>query len=297
MSVLGLGCNNFGSRLDLDQSREVVHAALEAGVRHFDTADVYGGGASEEFLGHALQSVNDDVVVATKFGIIRGQETGGGRPAYVRSACEASLSRLRRDHIDVFYFHKPDPGTSLDDTIGALDDLVAQGKIRQFAWSNQPAWQLVDNWHRNRAAGRRQLAMVQLGWNLLDTSAETELIPACRHLHTPMVVFSPLASGLLTGKYPQNGVYPEGSRLRTMPQFSDVATTENLRRASEFAKIAADHGLRPAALALSWLAGRPGVQSVLTGATSAGQIRANAADVAHRLDAVTLADIDAIRIS
>jgi aryl-alcohol dehydrogenase-like predicted oxidoreductase len=284
VSVLGLGCNNFGRRLDLEASGAVVRAALDVGVNHFDTANVYGGGASEEYLGAALRGVRDQVVIATKVGIRRDVPSGGLSQERILADCEASLRRLGTDWIDVYYLHKPDPSTPRDETLAALELLIQQGKVRYVACSNHPAWQVTDLWHLAARGTHPPFVAVQLGLSLLDRSAHDDLLPACRELGVGAVVFSPLASGLLTGKYGRQGVFPAGSRLAEMPDFADVATSENLGAADDVRQIAEQRGVHPTALALSWVAAQPGVSSVLAGASSPEQVRQNAEDINHILD-------------
>lgn len=284
VSVLGLGCNNFGRRLDLEASAAVVRAALDLGVNHFDTANVYGGGASEEYLGAALRGVRDEVVVATKVGIRRDAPGGGLAKDRIIADCEASLQRLGTDRIDVYYLHKPDPSTPRDETIAAVEQLVEQGKVRYVACSNHPAWQVADLWHLAARGAHPPFVAVQLGLSLLNRSAQEDLLPACADLGVGAVAFSPLASGLLTGKYGRDGAFPAGSRLAEMPDFADVATPENLGAADDVRQLAVRRGVRPTALALSWVAAQPGVSSVLAGATSPEQVRRNAEDISHVLE-------------
>ncbi|WP_436777619.1 aldo/keto reductase [Yinghuangia sp. YIM S09857] len=278
VSSLGLGCNNFGMKIDQAAATEVVGAALDAGVTLFDTADIYAKGQSEEILGKALGDRRDDVVIASKFGapIAPGPYGGGSSRRHIVRACEQSLRRLGTDYIDLYYQHYPDPDTPVDETLHAMDDLVRAGKVRYTAASNLAAWQLADAVHVGRANGLGQFAAVQAEWNLLTRDAERELVPAAAYFGVGVIPYFPLASGLLTGKYRQGADYPEGSRLASLPYFTSVATPENFAVVERLRDLADQAGLTMAGAALSWLAAQPSVPSVLVGATSAAQVAANA---------------------
>lgn len=279
VSALGLGCNNFGMKIDQDAAASVVHAALEAGVTLFDTADIYAKGRSEEILGAVLGSRRDDVVIATKFGapMAPGPYGSGSSRRYIVRACEESLRRLGTDHIDLYYQHYPDPETPVEETLGALDDLVRAGKVRYVAASNLAGWQVADATHTARAAGTVGFAAVQVEWNLLSRDVEREVVPAAEHFGVGVVPYFPLASGLLTGKYRQDTDFPEGSRLASLPYFASVATDANFAAVERLRALAEETGRTMTGLALSWLAAQPSVPSVLVGATSAEQITSNAA--------------------
>lgn len=282
--MLGLGCNNFGLKLDREASAAVVAAALDVGITHFDTADVYGDGASEEFLGAALHGVRDEVVIATKAGIRRDRTDGGGSRDYLMGACERSLRRLGTDRIDVFYVHKPDLTTPRDETVAALMELHKQGKVLHVACSNHSASDLANLWHLTGGGDAPPFAAVQLPLSLVDRASQKELLPTCKDLGLGAVVFTALANGLLTGKYSRAASFPAGSRLAEIPTFADIATPGNLEAAELVRDLAADRGVRSTALALSWVARQPGVASVLTGATRPEQVQHNAEDIAHILD-------------
>ncbi|NUP32748.1 MAG: aldo/keto reductase [Streptomycetaceae bacterium] len=281
VSAVGLGCNNFGMRIDADEADRVVGAALDAGVTFFDTADVYGGGGrSEEMLGKALGTHREDVVVATKFGAPgRGPYGGGGSRRHVMRACEASLRRLGMDHIDLYYLHFPDPDTPIEETLSALDDLVRQGKVRYLANSNLTGWQLVDADHIARASGGSRFIATQQEWSLLNRGIEREVVPAARHLNLGVIPYFPLASGLLTGKYRRGEGFPDGTRFAAIPRLAGAATEDNFAAVERLEAYGRQIGRSVLELALSWLAAQPGVPSVLVGATSAAQAAANAAAV------------------
>jgi aryl-alcohol dehydrogenase-like predicted oxidoreductase len=290
VSRVGLGCNNFGGRLDLAATRRVVDAALDAGVSFFDTADVYGNrGGSERLLGELLQGRRDRVVLATKFGSEMGDGAVGGAPAYVAQAVAASLQRMRTDHVDLLYHHFPDEATPIADTVGAMSELVDAGKVRAIGLSNVTADQLAE------AAGTAEIAAVQNEYSLLVRDAEHDLLPACLELGVGFVPYFPLASGLLTGKY-RPGEAVAGSRLGSVEEGAAVtrrasasfATVERLRRFAE------DAGHTLLELAIAGLASRPGVVSVIAGSTKPEQVRANAAAGDWHLSAGQLAALDTI---
>ncbi|WP_235618839.1 aldo/keto reductase [Embleya scabrispora] len=279
VSAIGLGCNNFGMRIDQDDADKVVGAAIEAGVTLFDTADSYGGGQSEVLLGKALGSRREDVVVATKFGakVAEGPYGRGSSRRHVVRSCEASLRRLGTDHIDLYYQHYADPDTPIEETLGALDDLVRAGKVRYAATSNLAAWQLADAAH---LAGGTRFVAAQLQWSLLDRTIERELVPAARHFGVGIIPYFPLASGLLTGKYRRGEAFAADTRLGAIPRFAQaVATDENFAIVERLTDYAEGQGLTLLELALSWLAAQPEVASVLVGATRPEQIAANTAAI------------------
>ena len=267
VSRVGLGCNNFGRRTDFDGTREVVDAALEAGITFFDTADTYGDGNSERFLGELLQGRRDGVVLATKFG--GGVEQGGSRD-HVQRAIDASLERLRTDRVDLYYYHRPDGVTPLAETLTAMHELVEAGQVRFLGISNFSAEQLREAVGIARANGSPLVAL-QNEYNLLRRDAEDDTLPVCRELGIGFVPYFPLASGLLTGKYRRGEADPRGSRLEGRVADDVFGRIEPLE---EFARA---RGRTPLELAIGYLASQPGVASVIAGATSAEQVRANAA--------------------
>lgn len=299
VSVAGLGCNNFGSRIDEARTAAVVGAALDAGVTLFDTADLYGGGgASEELLGRALGARRDHAVITTKFGMLAPPDgLTGGDPAWVERAAEASLRRLGTDRIDLYLLHQPDPATPVGDTLQALNTLVDAGKVREIGCSNFTGPQLDEAALAARDRGLRPFATVQNDYSLLKRDPEPEVIPACERLGMTLTPYFPLARGLLTGKYRRGEPPPAGTRLAGMPadradRFLAGGRMDVVERLTEFAA-QRDHTLHE--LALSWLAGNPVVPSVIAGATTPEQVRANsAATTAWALTADERAQVDAL---
>lgn len=283
VSVVGIGCNNFGRKLDLDGTRALVDAALDAGINFFDTADIYGEpqGGSEELLGQALKGRRDDVVVATKFGMdmhgLNGPDHGArGARRYIARAVEASLRRLDTDHIDLYQMHEPDPGTPIDETLAALDDLVTAGKVRYLGNSNFAGWQIADADWVASSNGRTRFISAQNHYSLLERSVEAEVIPACERFGLGMLPFFPLANGLLTGKYKRDEAPPAGSRLSGGGRYAErlaAADWDTIEAISEFA---AERGVSLLQVAIGGLAARPAVTSVIAGATTPEQVRANA---------------------
>ena len=293
--VVGVGCNAFGARIDADQVQAVVDAALDRGVTFFDTADVYGLGASEELLGRALAGRRDEAVVATKFGMDmqgRNGDDGGrrGTAAYVRTAVEASLRRLGTDHLDLYQLHTPDPSTPLDETLEALDDLVRAGTVRAIGSSNLQAWQVVDADWRARSADRTRVATAQNEYSLYNRTAEVELTPACEALGVGILPYFPLAYGLLTGKYRRGEAAPEGSRLGVQAQAHRLAGAD-WDRVEALQAFADERGLTLLQVAMGGLAAQPAVTSVIAGVTRPEQVEANADAVSWTPDA---ADLEAL---
>jgi aryl-alcohol dehydrogenase-like predicted oxidoreductase len=268
VTVVGLGCNNFGWRIDERQTTTVVDAALDAGVNFFDTADIYDTGRSEEFLGRALGPRRQKVVVATKFGMKMDDRRRGGKPAYVRQACEDSLRRLGTGVIDLYQFHQPDPDTPVEDTLGAMEDLKRAGKVREIGCSNFTAELL------RRTPGR--WASLQNHYSLYHREPEAEVLPECVRQGIAFIPYFPLESGLLTGKYRPGQEPPAGSRggAGWGPK---VYTEANLQWVEQLRTYAGERGLTVLELAMSWLAAQPGVASIIAGATRPEQVRSNAA--------------------
>jgi aryl-alcohol dehydrogenase-like predicted oxidoreductase len=276
---IGIGCNAFGTRIDADRVAEIVDTAIERGAAFFDTADVYGVGASEELLGAALRGRRDDAIVATKFGMdvqgINGPDNGmRGSAAYVRASVDASLRRLGTDHIDLYQFHTPDRGTPIDETLGALNELVEAGKVRAIGCSNLRAWELVDADWRARTAGTARFVTAQNEYSLYNRSAEDELLPACVALDVGVLPYFPLAYGLLTGKYRRGAGAPEGSRLAGQGQAQRLERAD-WDRIEALQKFADDHDLSMLQVALGGLAAQPAVASVIAGVTKPEQVAAN----------------------
>jgi aryl-alcohol dehydrogenase-like predicted oxidoreductase len=290
VSLAGLGCNNFGRRLDAAGAASVVEAALKAGVTHFDTADVYGDGASETLLGQALGARRRDVVVTTKFGMSDVPEgLSGGDPRWVRRACDQSLARLDSEYIDLYLLHRPDSGVPIADTLGAMNELLAEGKVREIGCSNFSAAQLAEAQAAARAGGVRGFACVQNEFNLLEGKAQNEVLAACDSLGVAFVPFFPLAMGLLSGKYRRDRPTPAETRLTGR----EALVEERLGEIEQLAVFAEQRGHSLLELSLSWLASHRQVASVIAGAMTAEQVRANAAaTTAWRLSEAELAEVE-----
>jgi aryl-alcohol dehydrogenase-like predicted oxidoreductase len=297
VSEVGLGCNNFGMRIDQAQTQGVVDAAIDAGVTLFDTADIYGATKSEEFLGKALGKRRQDVVVATKFGMRIGEDDRrkGGSRRWIMRAVEDSLTRLRTDYIDLYQFHQPDPETPIEETLRALDDLVAQGKVRYIGNSNFAGWQIADADWTSRTAHRTRFVSAQNQYSLIERRVEHEVLPACERHGLGFLPYFPLASGLLSGKYKRGAPPPEGTRLAVWGQRGAQALNEkNFDKVEKLTAFAEAHGHTVLDLAFAWLLGHPVVSSVIAGATSPEQIRANAATADWRLTPEEVAEVSAL---
>ncbi|MGX6601544.1 aldo/keto reductase [Micromonosporaceae bacterium Da 78-11] len=300
VSVVGIGCNNFGRKLDEDGTKEVVDAAFDAGITLFDTADIYGTphGASEECLGAALKGRRDEVVLATKFGMnmegLNGRDFGArGSRRYIVRAVEASLRRLETDHIDLYQMHQPDPATPIDETLAALDDLVRSGKVRYLGNSNFAGWQIADADWTARAGGLTPFISAQNQYSLLQRAVETEVVPACEQFGLGLLPFFPLDSGLLSGKYKRGEKPAAGTRLaqdRYLP-WLESADWDTIEALTAFG---AERGHSLLDVAIAGLAARPAVASVIAGATSAEQVQANAAAGAWQLGVEDVAALDAV---
>jgi aryl-alcohol dehydrogenase-like predicted oxidoreductase len=292
VSVVGLGCNNFGGRLDERRTEAVVKAALDAGITLFDTADIYGETKSEEYLGRALGRRRRDVVLATKFGMEVDAQRTGAKPDYVRQAVEDSLRRLGTDCIDLYQLHQPDPKTPIEETLGALDELVRAGKVREIGCSNFSTNELQAADKAVRPGAARFIS-VQNEYSLLQREPERGVLEECRRAGLAFIPYFPLASGLLTGKYRLGRQPPQGSRLAS--RFgTEPFTEENLLLVESLLKFATSRGRTLLELAMSWLASRPTVASVIAGATSPDQVKANAAAAGWRLSEADLAELENI---
>ena len=277
VSEVGLGCNNFGTRLDQDETTSVVLAALDAGVNFFDTADIYGDLKSEVQLGVALGSRRDEAIIASKFGMLHDKSGVCATPEYVRTSCDASLQRLGTDVIDLYQLHFPDDATPLAETIGAMQELVAQGKVREIGCSNLSAAQLHEA--ALVAGNGPRFVSVQSQYSLLERQPENDgVLEACDELGIGFLPFYPLANGLLTGKVRSGEPIPEGTRLALMPEDRKVHWLGDHLRSRVDALIAYsdETGVAMLDFAFSWLLKNPAVTSVIAGASDAGQIRANA---------------------
>jgi aryl-alcohol dehydrogenase-like predicted oxidoreductase len=293
VSVIGLGCNNFGGRIDFDRSADVVSAALDNGITFFDTADIYGGTKSEEFLGRALGKRREEIVLATKFGMKVDEDRHGAKPDYVRRALEDSLRRLDTDRVDLYILHAPDAETPIADTLGALNDCVKAGKVREIGCSNFSAEQLRDA-EGAVADGGARFVSVQNEYSLLQRGPEAEVLPECRREGIAFVPYFPLASGLLTGKYKKGEPPPPGGRLSGMPPEHYAALDDRLQVADRLAAFAAEQGHTLLDLAMSWLLGHDVVASVIAGATTRAQVEANAAAGDWVLDDAQLRRVDTL---
>ena len=285
VSVVGLGCNNFGSRVDERGTRAVVDAALDAGVTLFDTADVYGNrGGSEELLGKALEGRRDRVVLATKFGHEMSDDAPPNRGSreYVRTAIEASLERLRTDVVDLYQYHRPDGVTPIEETLGAMGELVDEGKVRFIGSSNFDAAQIAEADKLARGRSWRRFVSAQNEYSLLERGVEDELLPVCERLGIGVLPYFPLASGLLTGKYRRGEPAPAGTRLAMRPERLTDEVFDKLEGLEAFAK---ERGHTLLELAFGGLLAQPAVSSVIAGATKPEQVRANAAAGEWELDA------------
>lgn len=275
VSAVGLGCNNFGQRVDLRGTRAVVDAALAEGITLFDTADTYGGfGRSETFLGEVLEGRRGQVVLATKFGWDRGDGKGPrGSRAYIREAVEGSLRRLRTGVIELYWYHVPDGETSIVDTLAALDELIRAGKIRAIGASNFTVEQVREADAAARANGLTAFVAIQNQYSLLMRDAEREVLPLCEQLGLGFVPYFPLASGLLTGKYRRNTNGPQGARLSGM---DEIATDEQFDLVESLERYGRERDLSIVDVAIGALLAHPAVSSVIAGATKPQQVRANA---------------------
>ena len=291
VSLVGLGCNNFGMRIDEERSTAVVHAALDAGITLYDTADIYGGSLSEEFLGRALGERRDDVVVATKFGAMEG-----AHPDVVRKACDASLARLGTDRIDLYQVHRPDDEVPIEDTLGAMAELVEAGKVVEIGCSNFDSPRTDAAAAASSAKGLPAFVSLQNQLSLLDRRQQADTHASCERHGMGILPYFPLASGMLTGKFQRGVPPPEGTRLSQLPEdraarvFDDRAF-DVVERLTDFAT-ARGHTLLE--LAMSWLACLPHMASVIAGATSAEQVQINAAAASWTLTVEEMAEVDAL---
>jgi len=288
-SVVGLGCMNFGWRIDEKESIKVIDAAIHAGINFFDTADIYGKGESEKFLGRALGRRRDDILIATKFGLDMGVGRKGARPAYIREAVEASLHRLGTDRIDLYQLHRPDPATPISETMSALEELVREGKVREIGCSNFSVPQIRE------AAGAAGIGAtfvsVQNEFHMLQREALSDVLPECAARGLAFLPYFPLASGLLTGKYRRGHAPPPRSR------WSDgwgpnVFTDKNLKLVEELIGFAQGRNHTVLELAFAWLLAQPAVSSVIAGASDVDQVRRNAAAASWQLTPADLSEIE-----
>ena len=291
--VVGIGCNNFGSRIDEKRSHEVVNAALDAGINFFDTADMYANGKSEELLGQALGRRRSDVIIATKFGQVMEGHGRDARPEYIRKAFQASLRRLNTDYIDLYQLHLPDPDVPIAETLGALDELVKAGQVREIGCSNFSAEQLREAEAASSARpGSARFVSVQNEYSLLHREPEDAVLAECKRQGLAFLPFFPLKSGLLTGKYRKGKPIPEGTRVAKFERYRQLLTDENLDKVESLIDFAESRGHTLLELAFSWLLAHGVVASVIAGATSAQQVRDNAGAATWKLTAGDLEEID-----
>ena len=297
VSVIGLGCNNFGRRCDQEQTNAVVEKAMELGITFFDTADVYGpGGLSEEFLGNALRDHRRDAIIATKFvgPMGEGPLWGGASRRYIFEAVEASLKRLGTDYIDLYQVHFPDARTPIEETLRALDDLVRQGKVRYIGCSNFAGWQVAEAHWTARSEHLSPFVSAQNQYNLLERRIERELVPACNAYGLAVLPYFPLASGFLTGKYRSGEAPPEGTRLAGAgPMAERVLTEGNFETLGKLENFTESRGHNMVELAIGWLASQRHVASVIAGATKPEQVEQNVRAAEWRLSAEELAEVNA----
>jgi aryl-alcohol dehydrogenase-like predicted oxidoreductase len=290
VSVAGLGCNNFGMRLDEGRTADVVNAAIDAGINFFDTARMYGGGKSEEFLGAAVKSRRSEVIIATKFGAPTGPDHRNGARDNVMKEVEESLTALDSDYIDLYQMHYADPGTPIEVTLEALNELVTQGKVRYVGCSNFTGWQIADADWVAQTKGLAHFISLQNEWSLLARGIETEVVGACERFGLGVLPYFPLASGVLTGKVKRGEAPPEGSRLNA-PYFAAYLNDTNHTKVEKLEAWAAEHGRPLTEVALSYLASNPVTASVIAGATSTEQVATNAAATKTDLTAEERAEL------
>jgi aryl-alcohol dehydrogenase-like predicted oxidoreductase len=298
-SLLGIGCNNFGPRLDLEATKKVVFKALDLGVTFFDTADVYGFGQSESLLGEILGDKRKDVIIASKCGMAMDKDgkLSGASRRYIMNAVDDSLKRLRTDTIDFFQMHVPDPKTPFEETMRAFDDLITQGKIRYIGCSNLPAWQVVEANMTAKANWQATFLACQEEYSLLVRDIEKDLLPAMKRFGMSLLPYRPIASGFLTGKYKRGAPLPEGSRLTigNQKRFADrYLTGANFDRLEKLEAFGKQSGRSMLDIAFGWVASKPFVPSVMAGASTPEQVEANAKAVTCNLTPAEVAEIEKI---
>jgi len=295
VTVVGIGCNNFGARIDEKRTEEVVNAALAAGINFFDTADAYGEGKSEELLGRFLGGRRSQVIVATKFGLEMAGQGSGARPEYIRKAFDASLRRLKTAYIDLYQLHKPDPNVPIGETLGALDDLVKAGKMREIGCSNFSAQQLREAAAASTAhPGSARFVSVQNEYSLLHREPEEGLLAECERERLAFLPFFPLMSGLLTGKFRKGQPIPQDTRVAKFERYRKLLTEENIDKVEALIGFAESRGHTVLELAFSWLLAHEVVASVIAGASSARQVADNASAAMWKLTTDDLHEIDAL---
>ena len=301
VSAVGLGCNNFGSRIDFETTRKVVHKALDLGVTFFDTSDTYGdpSGSSETWLGKILGDHRNNIVLATKFArpMDGSDRLQGASRRYIMGEVEASLRRLKTDWIDLYQQHQPDPLTPIEETLRALDDLVRHGKVRYIGCSTLPAWQVVEAQWTARHLGLHQFVSCQDEYSLLARDLDREMMPVLEAYSLGLIPFRPLADGLLAGKYSRGEPPPAGTRLATTPRAAQRnLTDENWSIVERLEQFATERGHLLLELAFSWLLRRPAVASVIAGATKPEQVEQNVRAAGWALTAEDMREIDRLTV-
>jgi aryl-alcohol dehydrogenase-like predicted oxidoreductase len=295
VTVVGIGCNNFGGRIDEKRTEEVINASIDAGINFFDTADIYADGKSEELLGRFLGRRRSEVIIATKFGYEMEGQPGGARPEYIRKAFGASLRRLKTDYIDLYQQHVPDTDVPIAETLGALDELVRSGKVREIGCSNFSAQQIREAEAASAARpGSARFVSVQNEYSLLHREPEDEVLAECEQHRLAFLPFFPLKSGLLTGKYRKGQPIPSDTRVAKFERYRKLLTEENLDKVEALVDFAESRGHRILELAFSWLLAHPVIASVIAGATSAHQVRDNAAAANWDLTPDELEQVDSL---
>ena len=300
VSLVGLGCNNFGGRSGREETRAVIHKALDVGITFFDTANTYpqgNSGASEELVGEFLKGKRQEVIIASKFGIMIRNDPNqmGGSRRYIMRAVEESLRRLKTDWIDLFQIHRPDSKTPIDETLRALDDLIRQGKVRYVGCSNYAAWQIVEAELIAREIGTNRFVSCQSEYSLINREVETDVLPVLEKYQLGFIPFFPLASGLLTGKYEAGKPLPQGTRLSQPSRLADEFLKDDFIGLATKLKVFAERqGHTLLELAMSWLAAKPVVWSIIAGATKPEQIKANAAASGWALTPAEVKEVTAL---
>jgi len=295
VSVIGVGCNNFGGRIDEKRTEEVINAALDVGLNFFDTADIYANGKSEELLGRFLGKRRSEAIIATKFGQEMPGHGRGARPEYIRKAFDASLNRLKTDYIDLYQQHVPDPDVPIAETLGALDELVKAGKVREIGCSNFSAQQIREAQGASASRpGSAPFVSVQNEYSLLHREPEEEVLGECERQGMAFLPFYPLKSGLLTGKYRKGQPIPQDTRVAKYERYGKLLTEENLDKVEALIDFAQSRNRTLLELAFSWLLAHRVVASVIAGATSAQQVRNNASAAGWKLTADDLDEIDSL---
>ena len=291
-SLVGLGCNAFGRRVDEAGTHAVMDAAIEAGITFFDTAETYGDGESERFMGSGIKGKRDRIVLATKFGFSKSHVAGKkkGSPENIQAALDRSLKALQTDWIDLYQLHRPDPDTPIAETMGALEDQVTAGKIRFYGCSFFTGAEMQEAIDEGARGGLKGFVTAQNAWNVLERDIEADLIPVCEAYGIGLLPYYPIARGLLTGKYRRGADAPAGSRLAG----DAVLAKADFDRIERLEAYARDHGHELLTLAMSWLAAQPSIASIIAGASRPDQMAANAAAVSWKMSAENLAEIDAI---